>query len=644
MKLGSKTLAILLLLVGLVLVNYLASSIPARADLTAENIYSLSDGTKAMLGKIEEPVTLELFYSRDASGLPIAYKNYAVRVEEMLRQYARASDGKLTLNVINPRPDTPEEERATAAGLTPQVAQTGGEQFYFGLIVTQADQQKTIPAFTPQREQFLEYDLSKLIHSVQQFDKPKLGLLTSLPLQGSSPQEMQMMMMMQRQPQPGQFIVDEWRQSFEIVTVEPTATELPDNLDVLVVAHPQNLSEQLQFSIDQFLLGGKPVILALDPSSQHFKRQSNPQQMMMGGGAQNVSSDLPKLLAAYGIDYSADKVIGDIENATPVQTGNGVARYPIWLSLRKANFNSTSMATAQLNTTLFIEPGAIAPKSGTALTFTPLIETSAQAGDVPAASLQFAQPDEVSKQLTPSGKKTIAALVTGKFKTAFPDGAPKSADENKTDVAASASEPKDSNATTETQNSEPKTQNLLSESKTSSTLFVIADTDWLFDDFSVRKFNFFGQTAAEPFNDNLALASNVAEFLGGSQDLISIRGKGNSLRPFDVVRAMEVDAQKKYQEKLTALDARLQEVQTKLSELQGKKTEGNRLVASPEIAAAIEDFQKQSASMRAERREIRRALREDIDALENRLLIANLIASPLLVLAFGLWFAHSRRR
>jgi ABC-type uncharacterized transport system involved in gliding motility auxiliary subunit len=336
MKFGSKTLTIVLLLIGLVLVNYLASSIPIRVDATAESIYSLSSGTKTMLGKIEESVAIDLYFSKDASGLPIAYKNYAARVQEMLRQYVRASRGKLTLNVINPRPDTPEEEKATASGLTPQVAQQGGDPFYFGLIVTQADQQKTIPAFTPQREQFLEYDLSKLIFSVQQLDKRKLGLLSSLPLQGTSPQEMQMMMMMRRQPQPGQMITTELEQSFQIIAIDPAATELPAGLDVLVVAHPQGVSPKLQFAIDQFLLGGKPVFLAVDPASQHFKRQSNPQQQMMGGGPQNVSSDLPTLLGAYGVQYDAQKVVGDIENATQVQTGGGgVARYPIWLSLRQ---------------------------------------------------------------------------------------------------------------------------------------------------------------------------------------------------------------------------------------------------------------------------------------------------------------------
>jgi ABC-type uncharacterized transport system involved in gliding motility auxiliary subunit len=640
MKFGSKTFAIVLLLLGLVLVNYLASSVPVRIDATAESIYSLSSGTKAMLAKIEEPITIDLYFSKDASGLPIAYKNYAARVQEMLRQYVRASRGKLTLNVVNPRPDTPEEEKATASGLTPQVAQQGGEQFFFGLIVTQADQQKTIPAFTPQREQFLEYDLSKLIFSVQQLDKRKLGLLASLPLQGTSPQEMQMMMMMRRQPQPSQMVVSELEQSFQILPVEPTATELPAGLDVLVVAHPQNLSPKLQFAIDQFLLGGKPVFLALDPSSQHFKRQSNPQQMMMGGGAQNVSSDLPTLLNAYGIQYDAQKVVGDLENATQVQTGGGgVARYPIWLTLRGTEaFNQKSLPTAQLKSAMFIEAGSLAKKEGSDVTFTPLIETSAQTGDIASMMLQFAQPDDVAKQITPSGKKTIAALVTGKFKTAFPDGPPK--DEKPADDAAR----KDDTKKEEPKKEEPTPADSLKESKGTSTLFVIADTDWLFDDYSVRKFNFFGQTAAEPFNDNLALAANTIEFLGGSQDLISIRGKGTSLRPFTVVRKMEAAAQKQYQAKLSELDARLQQVQTKLSELQGKKGEGNRLVATPEMAKAIEDFQKQQATMRGERREIRRALREDIDRLENKLLIVNLLATPLLVGAFGLWFYRARKK
>jgi ABC-type uncharacterized transport system involved in gliding motility auxiliary subunit len=634
MKFGRNTLVIVLLLVGLLLVNYLASALPVRLDATAGSIYSLSPGTKRMLAKIEEPVTLDLYFSKDATGLPIAYKNYAERVQEMLRQYVRASRSRLTLNVINPRPDTPEEEKATAAGLTPQVSRQGGERFFFGLVVTQADQQKTIPAFAPQNEQFLEYDLSKLIYSVQQLDKPKLGLLTSLPLQGTSPQEMQMMMMMRQRPRPAQFIIEEWKQTFNIVTVEPSATELPAGLDVLAVVHPQNLSPQLQFAIDQFLLSGKPIFLAVDPSSQYFKRQGQ-QAMMMGGPTPNASSDLPTLLKAYGVQYDPQKIVGDLENPLSVGgPGNTVMRMPTWLSLTRDNLSTQSPATARLSSVWFIEAGSLAPQAGSSLTFTPLVQTSDQSGDVSSMMLQFAQGDEIARQITPSGRKTIAALVTGKFKTAFPDGAPK-------DAGAPPPDPHDIKG--EAAKSEEK-KDFFKESKGTSTLFVVADTDWLFDDYSVRQFDFFGQTAAEPYNDNLALASNTVELLGGSQDLLSIRGKGSSLRPFTVVRRMEYEAQQKYQEKLTALDAELSKLQSDLSKLQGEKTTGGRLVASPEMLKRIEDFQKQAAAKRAERREIRLALREGIDRLENTLLTLNLVTVPVFVAAFGIWFHRARKK
>jgi ABC-type uncharacterized transport system involved in gliding motility auxiliary subunit len=622
MKSGSKIIAIVLLFAGLVLVNYLATSFPMRYDATAEKIYTLSPGTKALLAKVSEPTTLDLYYSSNASGQFIEYKNYADRVREMLRQYVRASHGMVRLNVIDPEPDTPEEEKATAAGIEPQTI-PGGAQFYFGLVATQADLQKVIPALTPQREQFLEYDVSELIYGVGQSDKKKLGLITSLPLQGSPG-----MPMMGQQGTEGQYVVSEWEETYQIVPVESSATELPKDLDVLAIVHPEGLTPKLQFAIDQFLLSGKPIFLAVDPSSLYFKRQGG-QAAMMGGPPPNISSDLP-LLAGWGIAYDPNMVVGDLTNAETVELHDqSRLRYPVWIDLTAANFNSKALPTAQLETALFIEPGSVKLKAGSDLTFTPLIETSDQAGDIPTAALQFAQPEEVAKQVKASGQRTIAALVTGKFKTAFPDGPPRDAEPAESKGAKAA--PK------------PPTPDFLKESKSSSILIVVADTDWLFDDYCVQKFDFMGQAAAKPFNDNLAFAANSLDFLSGSRDLISIRGKGNSVRPFTVVKKMEADAAEKYKEKLTALEARINEVQGKLAELQGKTAEGGKLLASPEATRTIEDFQKQAAAMRAERRGIRLALREGIDSLENRLLVINLLATPLLVVAFGFWF-YSRRR
>src|SRR5271165_1057361 len=384
MKTGSKTIAAVLLLVGLVLVNYLATSIPARLDATSEGIYTLSSGTRALLAKIGEPTTLDLYFSRNVSGQYVEYKNYAERVREMLRQYVRASGGKVRLNVIDPEPDTPEEEKATAAGIMAQTI-PGGSQFYFGLVATQADQQKVIGALSPQREQFLEYDVSELIYSVGQTEKKKLGLITSLPLQGSPG-----MPMMGQPGTEGQFVVSEWEDTYQIVPVEAAAAVLPSGLDVLAIVHPENLSAKLQFGIDQYLLAGKPVFLAVDPSSAYFKRQGG-QAAMFGGPQPNVSSDLPQLLGGWGIAYDPQKVVGDLENAEEVELRDGSrVRYPVWINVTQDNFNAKSLPTAQLGSALFIEAGSVSLKTGADLTFTPLIETSAKSGDIPVPALQFA--------------------------------------------------------------------------------------------------------------------------------------------------------------------------------------------------------------------------------------------------------------
>lgn len=342
----------------------------------------------------------------------------------------------------------------------------------------------------------------------------------------------------------------------------------------------------------------------------------------------------------WGLAYDPQNVVGDPETATPVQVAPGnVVRYPIWLSLARDSFNSTALPTSQLESMLLIEAGSFSLKEGTGLTFTPLLQSSTASGNLPGMMLSMSQPDELGRQITASGRKTLAALVQGKFKSAFPDGPP--VDEKPADTAAKDKKP--DTATGETPNAKPQAQNL-KESSAKSTLLLIADTDWLFDDYSVRKYNFLGVAAAEPLNDNLDFASNALEFLSGSQDLISIRGKGTSLRPFKVVHDMEVKAQQKYQEQLTTLEAQLTKVEGQLTELEGKKTEGGRLVATPEMTKAIEDFRRQQVKLRAERREIRKSLREGIEALENRLLILNLLATPVLVGGFGLWFYYRRRQ
>ncbi len=633
MKLGLKAFAVVLLFAGLVLVNYLASQLPVRLDATAGKIYTLSPGTRALLAKLDEPVTLDFYFSKDAGGLPIQIKNYADRVQEMLRQYVSAAKGRLVLNLIYPQPDTPEEEKAAAAGLQP-IGGREGEPVYFGLVATHAEKSVALPAITDQREQLLEYDLSLLINDVRQVDaqKKKLGLITSLPLQGSSAQDSMMLMMMRQPSQPGQYVATEWARNFTLVPVASTADKLPDGLAALAIIHPQLLSSKLQFAIDQFLLAGGKVLIAIDPASEYFRGQGGQQPMLMGAPPQNMMSNLPTLFRAYGVAYNPQMVAGDLEHILPQTSRTGaMIRNPTFMMLDASSANPQSPVTSLLKSFWLLGAGSftVTPRPG--LTVTPLIETSDKGGEIPAMALQLSQQDELARQIVSPGKKTVAALLQGKFPTAFPDGMPKDEpSEDKKEPAAPAVPP-------------ALAAPPLKESSATSTLMIIADTDWLLDDviFSPQARQ---QGMLVPMNDNLDLAGNALDFLAGSDELLSIRGKGAAVRPFQVVQEMEATALNQFNARLTALESRLGDVQSKLSSLQAKRTDSGRLVASPEMQAEINRFEKDRAAIRLEQREIRRTLREDVNKLGRDLLWVNLLTTPLLVGVFGFWFARARRR
>lgn len=635
MKLGGKSVAVIFLFVGLVLVNYLASQFPARIDLTAGRIYTLSDGTLNLLKKVEEPMTLQFYFSRSLENLPISFKNYASRVEEMLRQYVAHSHGQISLTVIDPRPDTDEETAARRAGVTPR-SLSSGEALFFGLIASQADQEKVIEFFSPNREPFLEYDVSQLIHSIQQFNKPHLGVITSLPLRGAE------FAMPGQPPSSDQLIVQEWETTFEVVTIEENAETLPDGLNVLAVIHPSDLNAKLQYAIDQFLLSGKPVFIAVDPSSYYFRGRQRQQNMMFSGPQQGVSSDLPQLFKAWGITYDPANVLVDPEHATQVSTSQGVASYPIWLSLEKDQFAADVLPTSSLTSLLVIEGGGISVATDRGYEVTPLVHTGPRTGTVGAMMLGFTPPDQLARQVTgDTAARNLAVMVHGSFKTAFPGGAPK--------TATPPANPADPNAAPPPPAETPAAANAptapaLTESTRPGTLVIVADSDWLLDDFSVRHINFLGMQAVEPLNDNLAFASNVMDFIGGSEDLISIRGKGTSQRPFEVIKKMELAAQEKYQSQLQELEKRLGDVQSEITKLQSSESESKRLVVTPEVEEKITRYREQEAAMRTQRRDIRRALREGIELLQNTLTAINLLSVPFAVVAAGVVFLVARSR
>jgi ABC-type uncharacterized transport system involved in gliding motility auxiliary subunit len=617
--LGNKTILVVLLVTAFILAGIIVNSIPWRLDLSSGQFYTLSKGSRDLIKKVDQrdPIDITFYYASSLPGVPIMFKNYAERIRGLLEQYTAVSGGKIRLTVVDPKPDTPEEERAIRAGVQPQPLPTG-ENFFLGIVVTQAEQSQALPFFNPQREGLLEYDISQLIARVQRSSLPRLGIITSLPLL-ARPSPMTV-----RNPQMDWVVIEELRKSFDIEVIQE---EIPDNVDVLAVIHPAGISPAMQYNIDQFILRGKPVFIAVDPSSVYTKQNPAGGPGMMFTGMNNTS-DIPTLFSAYGILYDPQKVVIDSKNTAFVnaEPGSPPIPYPVWLDIKE--FPSYSPATSSLNRVFFAESGAISLVEGSSLTFTPIITSSPFSRLIDQSLLQFSVPSEVIRMAEPSeGSKTLAAIITGKFTSAFPDGRPASTDES------------------ENKNPETKTQSdqtHLKESSGSSTLIVFADTDFLADAFSVQIFNFFGQRAIQPLNDNLAMAANVLELLGGSQDLITLRSKGQVARPFQRIIDMETKAQQEFQKQLEQLDNRLQIIRGELEALTREQRNQGILAISPEVQAKIDDFRAQEANVRAQRREIRKRLRENIENLNVVLAAFNLLAAPLALAGFGYWFFSNR--
>lgn len=614
MNTAKKWIAFVLLGVGLILLNIIAALLPGKADLTEEKLYTLSKGSRDILEKLEEPLILNFYFSRSMEGLPIQFKNYATRVEDLLRQYDRVGGGGVRLNIIDPRPDSDEEQAAIRAGLR-GVPTANGDNLYFGLQAVLAEQEAVIEFFNQEREPFLEFDISQLVVRVEQWEKPVLGVISGLPVFGQAPQGPPGM------PQAGGMrewsVFSELRKTWEVRAIEEGP--LPDDLDVLAVIHPpRDLSPSLRFEIDQFVLAGKPVLLAVDPSSYLLRAGMSQQQMMMGGPPP-TASDLPELLSAYGIEYDSSRVVGDFANSRLVRPSAGAApvQYPPLIDIRE--FASELPPTSTLEEITMVEPGSIALAEGALHDFVPILTTSAESGTIASSFLNFSSMDAVAGEVErDETAHTLAALVRGRFETAFPDGSP-------TREADSESE-------------------ALAASPGMSTLLVVADSDFLADAFSVRVVNFLGTQAVQPINDNLTFAINLVDYIGGSEDLLMLRGKGQAARPFTLVEKLERRAQAEYQRELQALEERLSAVRNELNQLRSQQGEEQALVASPEVLEAIESYQLQEAELRSERREIRRKLREDIETLELRLALFNLLAAPLLITAFGLYFFSKRNR
>lgn len=602
----------------------------ARFDLTEHDLYTLSDGTRNVLKGLNEPITLRFYLSKTlATGLP-GIKSYATRVEEMLEEYAQVAGGQLYVQVMDPEPFSEEEDRAVAYGLQGIPLDNGSRQFYFGLAGTSStDQLEVIPFFQPEREEFLEYDLTKMIHTLANPKKKVLGLLSTLPIDGSGGMPF---MPQQGGGQPW-LILSHIEQMFEVKKIEPTAVAIPAEISVLMIVHPKSLSETTLYAIDQYVLGGGHAMIFVDPLAESDSGGGNPMNPMGGGGPRD--SNMPKLFGAWGVELVKGQVLGDLPLAKKVQVQQQsrlqVVDYPVWIDFRQEHFSNKDIVTAQVPSITVASAGIIRKKGGeTGTTVEPLIQSDEAAMQIEASRLS-AMPDVAGllNSYRPEGEKFIvAARVTGAVKSAFPEGKPKAVP-NKDETPDTAPE------------TQSQTNVHLQGSKEPINVIVVADTDILQDRFWVQVQNFFGQRIGIPNSGNGTFVTNALDNLTGSNDLISVRSRAGYARPFTLLRVLQQEAEQRFRQKEQVLQEQLKATERKIQELQSQKPEGNAMILSVEQEEAMGQFRKELLQVRKELRGVQHELGKNIEGVESWVKFINIGLVPLLIGIAGVWISSS---
>lgn len=620
--------ALLLMAVILVFFNFIISYVDFRYDATAEKLYTLSKGSETIIDgvvKAGDKVKFKYYFSKSIDNVPFSYKLYGKKVEEFLNEYVKKSSGMIEMEKLEPKPDTDVEEWAVKYGLA-QAALPGGDKFYLGLVMICADQEEVIPFFNTDREEFLEYDISRSLVQVTNAKKDVIGVMSSLPIVGDVP------MPYSQQPQkPTEdwLFLKELKKTYAVRKIEADSTLIPDDISLLMVIHPKNFSDNAVYAIDQFVLRGGRLIVMVDPSAQSDESQgSHPYLARM-----SKKSDLPKLFKKWGVNYDSAKLAADMEHATPVNAGReGVQQYPIWLSFKGENLDKKSPITSQLNTTLFVEAGVLSKDDKSEMEFLPIVKTGPK-GVVVGMDKIMGSPAALRQSLDLSkGKElAIAALVRGSFKSAFTEPPKIKAPEGETEENKKTAQIQRDNEYKKLK------EKHISEATAQNTVFVVADTDFIYDPYCVKAMNFFGSQLLQPLNDNLACISNSVDFLAGSEALISVRSRGKFTRSFTHVEALEKDAQAKWQEKEKELSQKLEAVQKRINDLQNQKKGGERLILSEAQRQEIEKAREEKIATMKERRKIRKFLRQDIENLGKKVKFINIVFMPFLIALVGVF-------
>ena len=614
-RIGYTTLVLMLVafIVAVIASNVLLRGL--RIDLTKNQLYTLSPGTRRVLQKIDEPINLYLFFSnQETQGLP-ALRAYANRVTETLEEFAaHAPEGKVVLHVVDPLPFSEDEDRAEQFGL--QAANLGGKNVYFGLAGSNSvGTTDTIPFFDPEpsKEAFLEYDLAKLVYNLANPKKTVVGLLSGAPIGGSFDPQTQ-------QPTQPWVIVEQARQLFDLRMLPESTLKIDDEINVLWVVHPAMLDDATQYALDQFVLRGGRALIFVDPLAEILAGGQEP-----AGLAPAPSSNLERLFKAWGVEFSPRDVVADNRYGLNIRMGQRPVRHVGLLGLDADALSKDDVITSGLSSVNVGLAGYFKLAEGAATKLTPLLQSSTEAETLPAARFQFLpDPGELLNGFKATGTQyVIAARLEGPLKTAFPDGPPSAPDRDKpVDETLKAAH----RATADNAN-----------------LVLVADVDVLSDRLWVQVQNFLGQRLVNAFANNGDFVVNALDNLSGSADLIGLKSRATYTRPFTTVEKLRRDADARFRQTEQELQGRLSETERKLGELQTSRNDKSSMLMNAEQQAEIQRFLDEQVRIRQELRAVRRNLDQDINDLGTRLKIINTASVPLLLTALALLVVFIKR-
>lgn len=589
----------------------------ARIDLTQGDLHSLSDGTIKILQKLETTITVKLFWSEGAAGDLPGLKVFARRVKETLQEYETRAGGRIKLMIVDPEPFSEDEDEAVGFGLQGVSLQGGTDSLYFGLVATADDGRSLmIPFIQADREIFLEYDISQMIYTLANPEKTKVGLLSALPIAGGpTPQN-------PFQPQTPWMISDQLHRQFDVEVILSEKV-IAEDVDVLMVVHPHDLSDNALYAVDQFVLKGGRALVFADPVSEH-------QSAARPGAGVSQEGTADTLLAAWGLNMEPGKIVGDmaVSQRVSYRDDNRVktVNYLPWLALTKDLINREEVTTAQLDNLNLASAGSLLQSENARTNMVPLLSSSTRSMLIDGANgALMSDPAKLMSEFSPSGVSfTLAARVSGPADTGFPNGPP--VDENADDAERA------------------EFGEHITRSKDDINVVVIADSDMLQDRFWVEVQNFFGQRLAVPVADNADLVINFLDQLGGSSDLIGIRSRASTFRPFELFNRVSREAELKYRVKEQELVSRLEAAESKLNEMQAQRQDPESPQFTPQQEEELENFRQEKVKIRRELRDVQFELRKDIERLEAWIKFINIGLVPLLLALAAVGSLIVRRR